>query len=120
MVESQLRPEVRSLASKAARELQELGRRQQLVERVSAERNRKSSARSEAGKAQIDRHIEWLKGEIKTLNEQIQVQLNQSEQWQQQQSRLQSVLRVGVFSEHFQSQRSPPLFSPLLNPHLFN
>lgn len=92
-----VRPQVRALASQAARELQELVmRRQQLVEMLSAERNRKSSAKSSSAKAQIDRHIEWLNEEVKSLDEQIQAQLNQSQQWLQQQTLLQSVPGVGT------------------------
>jgi len=57
-----VQPDVRALASEAAKALQELVRRRQpLVEMVSAERNRRSIARSERAKAQIDRHIEWLR-----------------------------------------------------------
>lgn len=92
-----VRPEVRALASEAAKELQDLVmRRQQLVERVSAERNRRSSARSQRARAQVERHIEWLQEEVKSLDEQIQTQLNQSQQWQRQQALLQSVPGVGV------------------------
>lgn len=92
-----VRPEVRTLASEVAKELQELvTRRQQLVEMVSAERNRNSSARTPRSQAQIARHIEWLQEEIKSLDAQIQAQLNQSQQWQQQQAILQSVPGVGV------------------------
>lgn len=92
-----VRPQVRVLASQAAKELQEWGmRRQQLVEMVSAERNRKSSARSPRSQAQIERHIEWLNQEVKALDEQIQAQVNQSQQWQVQQTILQSVPGVGV------------------------
>lgn len=92
-----VRPEVRALASKAARELQELVmRRQQLVEMMSAERNRKSSARSARTREHIEGHIEWLGEEIKALDKQIQVHLNQSQQWQQQKALLQSVPGVGV------------------------
>ena len=92
-----VRPEVRSLASEAARDLQELvRRRQQVTEMVSAERNRRSSARSERAKIQIDRHIEWLKEELKQLDVQIQAQLESSQQWQQQQALLQSVPGVGA------------------------
>lgn len=91
-----VRPEVRALATEAAQELQALvTRRQQLVEMISAERNRKSAARTPRAKAQIDRHIEWLSEEVKSLDEQIQAQLNQSQQWQNQQQILQSVPGVG-------------------------
>lgn len=92
-----VKPEVRELASEAAKALQELvTRRQQLVEMLSGERNRRSAARTERAQAQIDRHIEWLKEEVSALDEQIQAQLNQSQQWQQQQAILQSVPGVGV------------------------
>lgn len=92
-----VQPEVRALASEAAQELQALvNRRQQLVEMLSAERNRHSSERTPKAKAQIERHIEWLKQEVKALDEQIQAQLNQSVQWQQQQAILQSVPGVGA------------------------
>lgn len=92
-----VKPEVRALASEAAKALQELViRRQQRVEMVRAEGNRKSAAPTESAKAQIDRPIEWLSEEVKALDEQIQAQLNQSVQWQQQQVILQSVPGVGV------------------------
>jgi transposase len=92
-----VRPEVRVLASEAAQELQALVvRRQQVVEMVSAERNRKSGARSERSKAQIDRHIEWLSEEVNHLDQQIQAQLHQSDTWQQQKAILQLVPRVGL------------------------
>lgn len=92
-----VRPPVRALASEATKELQELVlRRRQLVEMVSAERNRQSAARSERAKADIERHIEWLHGEVKHLDEQIQQQLDQSQQWQQQQQLLQSVPGVAA------------------------
>jgi transposase len=68
-----VQPEVRAFASEAAKELQEqVIRRQQLVEMLSAEHNRRSSARTSRSKAEIDRHIEWLKEEVKRLDEQIQ------------------------------------------------
>lgn len=91
-----VRPQVRALASQAARDLQQsVLRRQQLVEMISAERNRSSIAKSPSAKIQIDRHIEWLNEEVKQLDEQIQAQLDQSQQWQQQQQILQSVPGVG-------------------------
>lgn len=92
-----VRPEVRAFATEIAQALQELvTRRQQLVEMVSAERNRKSAARTERAKAQIERHIEWLNQEVNALDEQIQAQMNQSQQWQVQQAILRSVPGVGV------------------------
>ena len=91
-----VRPEVRALATESAQALQELvTRRQQLVELVSAERNRRSSSRTAPGRETIDR---WLREEIKGLDEQIQAQLQQSQIWQAQQALLQSVPSVGVVS----------------------
>lgn len=92
-----VQPQVRALASEMAQQLQDLVvRRQQLVEMKSAERNRKSSARSAKSREQIERHIDWLGEEIKRLDEQIQAQLNQSQQWQEQQQLLESVPGVGA------------------------
>lgn len=91
-----VRPQVRVLATEAAQELQALvTRRHQLVEMICAERNRRTAARTPRAKAQIDRHIEWLSDEIKQLDEQIQAQLQQSQQWQEQQEIVQSVPGVG-------------------------
>ncbi|UZQ55384.1 transposase [Trichothermofontia sichuanensis B231] len=88
---------MRALASAAAQELQALVlRRQQWVERVSAERHRSSRARSERAQAQINRHLEWLHEEINNLHEEMQAQLKQSQQWQQQPEILPSVPGVGV------------------------
>jgi transposase len=92
-----VRPEVRPLATEPLRELQELvSRRQQVMEMMSAERNRHSAARSVSARAQIERHIEWLQQEVKRLDEQIDQQMQQSEQWQQQQAILRSLPGVGV------------------------
>jgi transposase len=92
-----VQPEVRPLACEAAQELQALvTRRQQLVEMLSAERNRQSLARPGRSQEHLKRHIEWLHKEIKALDQEIQAQLNQSQQWQEQQAILESVPGVGV------------------------
>jgi transposase len=91
-----IRPEVRELASQAAQLLQELiTRRQQLVEILSAERNRLSSARTTQARAHIETHIDWLSDRIKELDQQIQAHLHESAQWQRQIELLQSVPGVG-------------------------
>lgn len=77
-----VRPEVRELATQAAQVLQELiTRRQQLVEILSAERNRLSAARTTQARAYIETHIDWLSDRIKELDQQIQAHLQESAQW---------------------------------------
>jgi transposase len=91
-----IRPEVRAMASEAAQALQDLvSRRQQLVEMLSAEQNRRSGARGHTSRADIDSHIEWLQERIKALDSDIQAQLEQSQQWQKQVDLLQTVPGVG-------------------------
>jgi transposase len=91
-----VRPEVRELATQAAQVLQELiTRRQQLVEILSAERNRLSAARTTQARAYIETHIDWLSDRVKELDQQIQAHLQESAQWQRQVQLLQSVPGVG-------------------------
>jgi len=92
-----IRPDVRAMATDETQDLQELvTRRQQLVEMLSAERNRRSSARSDKSRDDIDSHIEWLKERIKSLDSDIQSHMEQSQSWQQQVKLLESVPGIGT------------------------
>ena len=67
-----IRPEPRSLADVGTSRLRELVvRRQQLIEMATAERNRLKRA-SPNMKPRIRRHLEWLEGEIASLDEEIE------------------------------------------------
>lgn len=91
-----IRPEVRAMASEASQTLQDLvTRRQQLVEMMSAEKNRKRSARVTMGQS-IEQHIDWLKQQVKDLDTQIEQLIAQSDQWQRTREILTSVPGIGA------------------------
>jgi transposase len=90
-----LKPEVRPLQSEAQAELNDLvSRRRQLVEMLSVERNRVAQLRGSAQR-DVEAHIRWLRERIDTLEQEIEQQLQQSQQWQSQQQLLTSVPGVG-------------------------
>ena len=90
-----IRPEPRSLADVGTSRLRELVvRRQQLIKMVTAERNRLKRA-SPNMKPRIRRHLEWLKGEIASLDEEIEAMKLEREEWRQRDRLLRSVPGVG-------------------------
>jgi len=90
-----MQPPIRSLASEADAELQDLvTRRRQLVDILTAEQNRLSGLRGTA-QADIAAHIAWLKDRIQQLDEQIDTQIHQCQPWQANQTRLMTVPGVG-------------------------
>jgi transposase len=90
-----IQPPITVLASDQDRALQEaVTRRRQLVEMLSAEKNRRGSLRAKMGQT-VERHIEWLEGEIGKLDEEI-AQLSQTQaDWQARITLLKSVPGVG-------------------------
>ncbi len=90
-----MKPPIRSLASEADAELQDLvTRRRQLVDILTAEQNRLSGLRGTA-QADIAVHIAWLKDRIQQLDEQIDTQIHQCQPWQANQTGLMTVPGVG-------------------------
>lgn len=90
-----IQPPITVLASDQDRALQDaVTRRRQLVEMLSAEKNRRASLRAKM-REHIERHIGWLEEEIKQLDEEIE-QLSQTQaQWQSNITLLKSVPGVG-------------------------
>lgn len=90
-----IQPPITVLASDQDRALQDaVTRRRQLVEMLSAEKNRRASLRAKM-REHIERHIGWLEEEIKQLDEEIE-QLSQTQaQWQSNIMLLKSVPGVG-------------------------
>lgn len=90
-----IQPPITVLASEQNRSLQEaVTRRRQLVEMLSAEKNRRASLRAKM-RENIERHIEWLEEEIEQLDEEIE-QLSQTQaEWQSRIALLKSVPGVG-------------------------
>jgi len=90
-----IQPPPMVLASEQNRSLQEaVTRRRQLVEMLSAEKNRRSSLRAKM-RQNIERHIEWLEAEIRQLDEEIEQLAQAQAEWQSQITLLKSVPGVG-------------------------
>ncbi|NDJ18599.1 IS110 family transposase, partial [Myxacorys almedinensis A] len=90
-----IQPPITVLASDQDRALQDaVTRRRQLVEMLSAEKNRRASLRAKM-RQNIERHIEWLEEQIQELDEEIE-QLSQAQaEWQSRITLLKTVPGVG-------------------------
>jgi transposase len=90
-----MKPPLRSFASEAQSELQDLvTRRRQLVEMLTAEQNRAPGLRGSA-QADVEAHLDWLRERIVQLDKHIEGQIAQYQSWQVQSLRLRSVPGVG-------------------------
>jgi len=90
-----LKPPIRPFASEAQAQLQDLvTRRRQLEEMLTAEQNRLSGLRGTA-QADVEAHLDWLRERIHQLDQQIEAQISQCQEWQIKQTRLKSVPGVG-------------------------
>jgi transposase len=88
-------PPVRPLASEAQQQLDDLvTRRRQLVDILTAERNRMALLRGKA-QANVERHIEWLNEQIQEIDGEIEAQIQSTQAWRQTQKLLLSVPGVG-------------------------
>lgn len=91
-----IKPPLRPIKSKEEQELAALtGRREQLVEMLIDEKNRRSSAASDTVREQIKEHIDWLEECIAELDEQLKALLQSSAPWQAKDDLLQSVPGIG-------------------------
>lgn len=92
-----IKPPLRPIKSAEELELAALlGRRTQLVEMLTAEKNRRGSAATATVREEIEEHIEWLEDRIAALNEQLQAQLKCSATWRLKDDVLQSVPGIGA------------------------
>lgn len=90
-----MKPKAKAIRDQAQLELgQQVTRRRQLVEMMTAEKNRAETA-SGTMKAQIERHLDWLRTEIEQLETQISQAIQQDPLWQATAERLQSTPGVG-------------------------
>jgi len=90
-----MQPAVTILASANEQALQEaVTRRRQLVEMLTAEKNRQSSLRGKM-RQNVDEHVDWLEKRIRQLDDEIE-QLSQAhEQWRSRMALLTSVPGIG-------------------------
>ena len=91
-----IKPPLRPIKSKDEQELDALvGRRGQLIEMLTAEKNRRGSAATDTVRDEIKEHIDWLTERIAELDEQLKAQLQSSAVWQSKDDTLQSVPGIG-------------------------
>lgn len=91
-----VRPEVRPLPDAAQRDLQGLVlRRQQLIEMVTAEKNRLRSVHSSL-RERVTAHISWLEQELESLDKDLDDAIKKSTAWRAQDKIYRSVPGVGT------------------------
>jgi transposase len=90
-----IRPEMRPLPDKQAREMGRLlTRRRQLIEMLIAERNRLSRT-DEDVQPNIKDHIKWLKEALSDINNDLERRIQSSPTWHEKDNLLRSVLGIG-------------------------
>jgi transposase len=90
-----VRPELRTLPTPEAAELTEqLVRRRQLVDMLTAEQNRRALV-SATVRRRVDRHIAWLTRELHEVEAELQTQIESSPAWCARDTLLQSVPGIG-------------------------
>jgi transposase len=90
-----IRPPVRPLPDEAARDFEAiLTRRRQLVDMLSAERNRLTRARASVRK-QIQKHIQWLERQLTDIDRDLDKTIAASPLWQARENLLRSTPGVG-------------------------
>lgn len=91
----QIRPEPRQLSDEASQELHDLlTRRRQLIEMISAERNRLALSRKIVRKS-LKKHIEYLQRELRMTDTDLAQLIRESPVWREKDDLLQSVPGVG-------------------------
>lgn len=91
-----IKPRPRPIKSQDELELDALsGRRQQLIEMLTDEKNRRASAVTDSLRDEIEEHIDWLTDRIAELDQQLKKLLNCSAQWQAKDQILQSTPGIG-------------------------
>jgi transposase len=90
-----VRPEVRPLADETSQELAALiTRRRQVVEMITAERNRLSRTRY-AVRERIRSHIRWLEDELANVDTELRDRVQSSPVWREKENLLRSVPGIG-------------------------
>ena len=94
-----LRPQPRPLPDAQTRELEALVvRRRQLLEMLIAEKNRLGSCHAKSMRKSLEKHIEWLKQQIKDVDKDIGTVVRNSPLWREKDELLQSVPGIGPVS----------------------
>jgi len=94
-----VRPEPRPLPTAEAKELEEfLGRRRQIVDMLTMEKNRLSIASTERMKKSLKKHIAWLEEALRRANDDIDTAVRNSPAWREQEDLLRSFPGIGPVS----------------------
>jgi len=92
-----IKPPVRVLKSKEEQELEALrGRREQLVDMLADEKNRRASAPTAKIREAIEKHIGWLEKGLADLDKQLKALIKSSDQWQLKDQIFQSTPGIGA------------------------
>lgn len=90
-----IKPEVRPIKDEAVRDLTALvGRRRQVVEMITAERNRTIQAKGDVLK-HIQQHIHWLENSLKDIDDDLDRVVKASPVWREKEDLLRSVPGIG-------------------------
>lgn len=90
-----IHPEVRALTDKQTEEIKAMmGRRQQITAMITMEKNRLHSAGPRVTPS-VELHIKWLKGELKSLDKELEDMIQDSPAWREKDSLFKSVPGVG-------------------------
>ncbi|MFC1947275.1 IS110 family transposase [Chloroflexota bacterium] len=90
-----VKPEVRQIPNKETREIKMIvSRRRQLLEMMTAEKNRKTTA-ADSIKPGIQAHIDWIKKEVEDIDKNLRGRIENSPVWQVKDNLLQSIPGVG-------------------------
>ena len=91
-----VRPEVRALPDEQSRELEALiTRRRQLLDMLVAEGNRLSACRSASMRKNLQLHIDWLRKQVKDLDNDVAKCVRNSPLWREKDELLQSTPGIG-------------------------
>jgi transposase len=90
-----MKPEIRPVPDAAAQKLGALiARRRQLMQMLTAEKNRRQIAAKSVLK-EIDRHVAWLEEALRRIDEDLQNTIRNSPAWREKDDLLQSVAGIG-------------------------
>lgn len=91
-----MRPPVRPIADEFLQELRDLlARRRQVVDMISAEKNRLALAPRKSIHRQINDHIQWLQKRLASIDDDLHSGIQSSPTWKQKDQLLQSVPSIG-------------------------
>jgi len=91
-----IKPSLRPVKSSADLELDALlARRCQLVEMLTAEKNRRAAATTATVRQEVEVHIEWLQQRLSSIDSQLKVQIQTSAVWRVKDDLLQSAPGIG-------------------------